>query len=139
SEADALVLADAATGKEIRRWLAHEGGFAPLTFAPDGKTLASAGSDNRIRLWDVHTGTEIRSMEQVGVSRLAYSADGKRLAAVYGWYADIWIWDPATGQQLGKWPGKVLTALDPGVRLAAVGDRKDKVLRLVDLTKGKEL
>jgi RNA polymerase sigma factor (sigma-70 family) len=139
SEAEALVLADAATGKEIRRWPAHEGHIAPLTFAPDGKTLASAGSDKRIRLWDVHTGTEIRSMEQLGVSRLAYSADGKRLAAAYGWHKDIWSWDPATGQQLGKWQANVLAALDPGVRVAAVGDRKDKVLRLIDLAKGKVL
>src|SRR5439155_10823897 len=138
SEAEALVLADAATGKQIRRWPAHEGGVAPLTFSPDGKTLASAGHDQRIRLWDVSTGTEIRSMEQLGVSRLAYSADGKWLAAVYGWHKDIWIWDPATGQQLGKWQANVLAALDPGVRMAAVGDRKDKVLRLIDLAQGKE-
>ena len=78
------MLADAATGKQIRRWPAHEGGVAPLTFAPDGKTLASAGDDNHIRVWDVPGGTEIRSMEQIGVRRLAYSADGKRLAAQYG-------------------------------------------------------
>jgi RNA polymerase sigma factor (sigma-70 family) len=143
SEADALVLADAAAGKQIRRWPAHEGGVAPrgitpLTFSPDGKTLASAGRDKRIRLWDVNTGTEIRSMEQLGVSRLAYSADGKRLAAAYGWYGEIWIWDPATGQQLGKWQGNLPTT-DPAVRVAAVGDRKNKVLRLIDLAKGKEV
>lgn len=139
SEADAVVLADAATGKVIRRWPAHAGGVAPLTFAPDGKTLASADGDNRIRLWDVQTGTEIRSMEQVGVRRLAYSADGKRLAAQYGWHKNIWTWNPATGQLLGKWQANVLAALDPGMRWAAVGDRKDKVLRLVDLAKGKEV
>jgi RNA polymerase sigma factor (sigma-70 family) len=143
SEADALVLANAATGKEVRRWPAHEGdialrGITPLTFSPDGKTLASAGRDKRIRLWDVQTGTEIRSMEQHGVSRLAYSADGKRLAAAYGWYGEIWIWDPVTGQQLGKWPGNLPTT-DPAVRMAAVGDRKNKVLRLIDLATGKEV
>jgi RNA polymerase sigma factor (sigma-70 family) len=143
SEADALVLADAATGKEIRRWPAHERGvtprgLTPLTFSPDGKTLASAGRDKHIRLWDVATGTEIRSMEQSGVSRLAYSADGKRLAAAYGWYGEIWIWDPATGQQLGKWQGNLPTT-DPAVRVAAVGDRKGKVLRLIDLAKGKQV
>ena len=58
---------------------------------------------------------------------------------MYGWHKDIWICDPATGQQLGKWQANVLAVLDPGVRLAAVGDRKDKVLRLVDLEKGKVL
>jgi RNA polymerase sigma factor (sigma-70 family) len=139
SEAEALVVADAATGKEIRRWPAHRGGVAPLTFAPDGKMLASAGSDSRIRVWDVGTGMEIRSMEQLGVSRLAYSTDGKRLAAQYGWYGAITIWDPATGQQLGKWQANVLAAIGPGARVAAVGDRKQKVLRVVDLAKGMEL
>jgi hypothetical protein len=48
-------------------------------------------------------------------------SEGKRLAAVFGGYGEIWIWDPATGQQLGKWQGNVLAALDPGVRVAAVG------------------
>ncbi|MCI0639546.1 MAG: sigma-70 family RNA polymerase sigma factor [Gemmataceae bacterium] len=139
SEADALVVADAALGKEIRRWPAHKGGVAPFTFAADGKTLASAGGDNRIRLWNLDTVTEIRSMEQSGVSRLAYSADGKRLAAVLYWHEEIRLWDPATGQQLGQWHAKGLATLDPGGRVAAVGDRKHKVLRLVDLAKGMEV
>src|SRR5581483_209177 len=110
--------ADAATGKQIRRWPAHKGRVAPLTFAPDGKTLASAGDDSRIRLWDVQTGTEIRAMEQFGVSRLVFSADGKRLAAQYGWHNKIWVWETATGRSLGKWQGNVLTALDRGARVA---------------------
>src|SRR5260370_32197161 len=113
SEAEALVLADAATGKQIRRWPAHDGRVAPLTFAPDGKTLASAGSDKRIRLWDVSTGTRIPSMGQLGVSRLAYSADGKRLAAVDGWHGGSWIWGPATGPQPGKWESHVLARRAP--------------------------
>ena len=138
AEADALVLADAATGKQMRRWPAHAGRVAPLTFAPDSKMLASAG-DSRIRLWDVRTGTEIRSMEQPGVSRLVFSADGKRLAAVYGWLNKIWVWETATGRQLGKWQGNVLTTLDRGARVAAIGDRTDKVLRLVNLATGKPL
>lgn len=60
-------------------------------------------------------------------------------AAAYGWHKDIWIWDPATGRQLGKWPANVLATIDPGARVAAVGDRKEKVLRLIDLAKGKEV
>eukprot|EP01104_Vermistella_antarctica_P009112 TRINITY_DN2321_c0_g1_i1.p1 TRINITY_DN2321_c0_g1~~TRINITY_DN2321_c0_g1_i1.p1 ORF type:complete len:358 (-),score=54.63 TRINITY_DN2321_c0_g1_i1:61-1134(-) len=36
--------------------LAHHGGVTSLCFTPDGWRLASAGTDNRIRLWDVWTG-----------------------------------------------------------------------------------
>lgn len=139
SEAGTLVLADAATGKQLRRWPAHEGRVAPLAFAPDGKTLASAGRDGRIRLWDVRLGTEIRSMDQAGVSRLVYSQDGQRLAAAVGWHGDVWIWDLLTGQQLGKWKANALATIGPGGRLAAVGDNKAKVLRLIDIKNGKEL
>src|SRR4051812_39909795 len=33
-----------------------------VAFSPDGKILASGGGDNAVRLWDVETGREIKSL-----------------------------------------------------------------------------
>jgi RNA polymerase sigma factor (sigma-70 family) len=54
-----------------------------LAYAPDGKTLASKGSDGAIVLWDLATGTERWREKAIvrGPSALALSPDGKTLAS----------------------------------------------------------
>src|SRR5215204_4198740 len=53
-----IVLTHAATGKELRRIAAHEEMIFGLSFAPDGKTIASAGRTDlgrrcETKLWDL--------------------------------------------------------------------------------------
>jgi RNA polymerase sigma factor (sigma-70 family) len=43
---------DLATGKELPPFAGHRGGVTALTFASDGKTLASGSSDTTVLLWD---------------------------------------------------------------------------------------
>ncbi len=50
---DALVLRETASGQELGRFpLTHRGNVTALGFSPDGRTLATGGSDGVILLWD---------------------------------------------------------------------------------------
>jgi WD40 repeat protein len=54
-----------------------------LAFAPDGRLLAQAGDDDKVHLWDVHTGKETATFSpgRGHLTAVAFSADGKRLAS----------------------------------------------------------
>jgi WD40 repeat protein len=138
ADGGAIVLADATTGRELQRWPAHERFVGPLAFAPDGKTLASAGTDLRIRIWDVPEGREQRSFVRTGVQRLFFTTDGRQLVSSGGW--DACLWDIASGKRLGWWYGRGDTpVVAPGLEAIAVPDRTGQRLRLVEPLGGKEL
>jgi WD40 repeat protein len=80
-------------------------GFAlgyTVAFSPDGRTLATAGLDPLVHIWNVGTGKPIRELEQDlgnAVWALEFSPDGSMLAASGGDSASLW--DVATGAQIG--------------------------------------
>jgi WD40 repeat protein len=70
-----------------------------VTFSPDGKTLASGGLDQMVKLWDVETGQEKATLKKhIGqVLALAYSPDGKTLASGASG-GPIKLWDTTTNK-----------------------------------------
>jgi WD40 repeat protein len=66
-------------------WVARAADYAAIDsviFAPDGKTIASVGSNNHAILWDVETGERSEAQPEGAdtVRSLAFSPDGRTLA-----------------------------------------------------------
>jgi WD40 repeat protein/serine/threonine protein kinase len=61
----------------------HSSNISCLIFSPDGRRLATASDDRRIKLWDVTTGREVFTLRghTGGVHSLAFSPDGNRIVS----------------------------------------------------------
>jgi RNA polymerase sigma factor (sigma-70 family) len=99
-------LFDVATGRLLRQLHPAKGEDGPLTFAPDGRTLAVVEGDGTATLWELTSGTERFRFEAGAPDLLSYAADGGLLV---GAFADgsMRCWEPGTGKELGGRRGGV--------------------------------
>ena len=146
-----LQICDAKTGKLIRNLEgnAKDIGSAFPRFDSTGKLIASPTGDNTIRIWETATGRIVRTLknvtvrgpaEQDGIARVAFSPDGKLIAA--GDSQTVRIWETDTGRELHRLKGHQRrvtgVAFGPdGNSIASAG--ADGIARIWDVKSGGEL
>jgi dipeptidyl aminopeptidase/acylaminoacyl peptidase len=91
-----------------------------VVFSPDGKSLATSGTDNIIRIWDTVTGKERFPAHghQAEVSSVFFLPDQQTILTT-GWDNTVRLWDAESGRESRRFP-------DQGSALAAAALSPDR-------------
>ncbi|MEY3333618.1 MAG: hypothetical protein RLZZ176_1918 [Cyanobacteriota bacterium] len=91
---------------EVKTLTGHSdwfGGITSLAFSPDGKTLISGSQDKTIKLWNLETSQEIRTLSGHSnhICAVAYSPNGQILASASK-DKTVKLWSVASGEEISS-------------------------------------
>lgn len=97
----------------------HTSPVSSVAYHPDGMQLASGSWDNRVKIWDVATGTVAHTLlgHTSDVNAVAYSPAGDVIASA-SFDRSVRLWDAATGEALATLDGHA-----NGVEALAFGEQ----------------
>lgn len=88
---------DALTGRQQQVFEGHNGAVMSVAFSPDGRRLATGGTDRRVIIRNVDTGETLQTLltpHRRAVTSIAFSPDGAQLATT-GYDNSVQLWDLA--------------------------------------------
>jgi WD40 repeat protein len=102
-EDELVVVYGLAPPKKLKVLEGHTGGVKSIAFAPDDKTLAAAGNDGTIRLWNLATDQPVLTLKKHtgNVVSVAFSPDGNFLASC-GADADVHLWPAPSFDEIAR-------------------------------------
>ena len=116
----------------------HASFIKSVCYSPDGKYIASGSDDKTVKIWEVETGRELRTLRghSYDVNSVCYSPDGKYTASSS--WDSIKLWEVATGEcikTLSGNGGAYSLCYSPDGRYVASGSW-DKTIKLWDVASG---
>jgi WD40 repeat protein len=134
-EGPKINLWDITNGRRVRTIAVTLSNLSHVAFTPDGaRILAISENDREIKFYESATGKEVQTLP-ISASAVAFSGDGKLLAASSG--SSVKIWDLSAGRELQTLAGQLGAqdlAFSPDNKLLVSGDAD---LGLWDVASGK--
>lgn len=138
-----LPVTSSALEQATRLLTGHTNEVLAVAFSPDGLIIASASTDQTIRLWEPETGHDLRTLRghMGAVHALAFSPDGKLLASGSA-DTSIRVWEVTTGRErlavTSSFGAVRAVTFSPDGKTIATGGN-DGSFRLWEVATGKEV